>query len=94
MSDETEPETLCHQPPILKTARLILREFGPADAEALFKACQDPEINPLIFAERMPSHVSDVEPYLIKFAANAWRRNTRYALGVFTLDGERLVSAW
>jgi RimJ/RimL family protein N-acetyltransferase len=55
MADETEPETFCPQPPILKTARLILRETRPADAEALFKACQDPDINPLICAQSVPS---------------------------------------
>jgi RimJ/RimL family protein N-acetyltransferase len=95
MSHQAEPETLYPEFPNLKTHRLILRQFGPADAEALFKACQDPDIDPLIFVQRdMPSHVSEVQPYPIEYAANAWRRNKRYAFGVFTLDGKRLVSTW
>ncbi len=93
MCDGAEPDAPALEPPTLKTHRLILRQYGPEDAEAIFEACQDPDIQRNNLTQRTPHCVADIEPCFMKFAANGWQGNSRCGFGVFARDDGRLVRA-
>ncbi|WP_151775171.1 GNAT family N-acetyltransferase [Streptomyces abyssomicinicus] len=73
------------EPVTLTTERLILRPLGPADAGAVFAACQDPEIQ---YWTTVPS------PYLAEHARGfvremvpqGWAGDTEYTFGAFLAD--------
>jgi RimJ/RimL family protein N-acetyltransferase len=92
MSDGAEPEVPAVKPPTLETHRLILRQYEPADAEAILKACQDPDIQRCLY-HSTPHCLAHVEAIYMKFAANGWQDNSRYGFGVFARDDGRLVRA-
>jgi RimJ/RimL family protein N-acetyltransferase len=80
------------EPTTLSTERLLLRPMGPGDADAVYAACQDPEI---------ARWTSVPSPYTRELAADfvgkinptGWREDTMYNFGVFTRDGGALVSS-
>jgi RimJ/RimL family protein N-acetyltransferase len=70
------------EPVTLTTERLVLRPLGPADADAVFAACQDPEIqrwtsvpSPYL-AEHARGFVGEVVP-------RGWATDTEYGFGAF-----------
>ncbi|WP_405582240.1 GNAT family N-acetyltransferase [Streptomyces sp. NBC_01190] len=79
-------------PVTLTTDRLLLRPLGPADADAVYAACQDPEI---------PRWTSVPSPYTREHAADfvgravveGWRDGTLYNFGAFTRDTGTLVGS-
>lgn len=80
------------EPITLTTDRLLLRPLGPQDVEAVYTACQDPEI---------PRWTSVPSPYTRELAADfigricaeGWRDDSLYNFGVFTRDGGVLVGS-
>jgi RimJ/RimL family protein N-acetyltransferase len=79
-------------PIALTTDRLRLRPLGPGDAEAVYAACQDPEI---------PRWTTVPSPYTREHAADftgricpeGWRDDVLYNFGAFSLDTGALVSS-
>ncbi|WP_435179311.1 GNAT family N-acetyltransferase [Actinacidiphila sp. bgisy145] len=78
--------------PVLTTKRLVLRALEPRDGDALYAACQDPEISrwttvPAPYPRGHADHFIDV------VCADGWRDDTMYNFGVFTRDDGTLVSS-
>lgn len=76
----------------LRTDRLLLRPFTLADAEAVYEACQDPDI---LFYTPVPNPYTraDAEAFVGK-ATNGWKTDTDYILGAFRTDNGALVGAF
>jgi RimJ/RimL family protein N-acetyltransferase len=80
------------EPITLTTERLLLRPLQPDDADAVYTACQDPDIS---------RWTSVPSPYTREHAADftgrtspeGWRDDILYNFGVFTRDGGALVSS-
>ncbi|MFF4187823.1 GNAT family N-acetyltransferase [Streptomyces sp. NPDC001691] len=78
-------------PVTLTTDRLLLRPVGPQDADAVWAACQDPDIQR---CTTVPS------PYLREHAdgftsahgPDGWRNDTDYTFAVLTADSTTLVA--
>ncbi|MDQ0991247.1 GNAT family N-acetyltransferase [Streptomyces sp. V3I7] len=79
------------EPVTLTTSRLLLRSPGPADAEAVHAAAQDPEL-----ARWIPQFPS---PYLREHARgfteqavpDGWAHDSMFTFGLFLPEGEDLV---
>lgn len=74
----------------LTTERLLLRPLGPADADAVHAACQDPEIPrwTTVPSPYTPDHAAD---FTGRICPEGWRDDSLYNFGVFTLDTGVLV---
>lgn len=79
------------EPTILSTRRLLLRPFLPEDAEAVYAACQDPEI---------PRWTHVPCPYtrehartFVTGALDGWLKDTAYNFALVTRDKGRFVGA-
>lgn len=80
------------EPTTLTTERLVLRPFEPGDTEAVYKACQDPEI---------PRWTSVPSPYTREHAAefvertcpDGWSDDKLYNFAVTARDDGRLVGS-
>jgi RimJ/RimL family protein N-acetyltransferase len=78
------------EPITLTTDRLLLRPLGPDDADAVFEACQDPEI-PRWTTVPSPYTREDAADFTGRICPEGWRDDTLYNFGVFTRDGGALV---
>jgi RimJ/RimL family protein N-acetyltransferase len=78
------------EPTTLTTGRLHLRPLGAGDAEAVYAACQDPEIPrwTTVPSPYTPEHAAD---FVGRICPEGWRDDTGYNLGVFTRDEGALV---
>jgi len=77
----------------LREAGLLLRAFEPGDAEPVFRACQDAEIQRWTNVPRpyLPRHAID---FVTSYSEQAWRTGTAAPLGVFdAATGELLGSS-
>ena len=80
------------EPTTLSTERLLLRPLESGDIDAVYAACQDPEIArwttvPYAYTrERAVDFVEKINP-------DGWREDTMYNFGVFTRDGGALVGS-
>lgn len=79
------------EPITLSTERLLLRPFEGRDADALFAACQDPEI-PRWIAVPDPYEREDAEEFVQHANPAGWRDDTMYNFGVFTRQGSLVGS--
>ncbi|MGW7056394.1 GNAT family N-acetyltransferase [Streptomyces sp. NPDC054887] len=80
------------EPTILTTERLLLRPFEPADAEAVFQACQDPDIQRWTSVPS-PYEREHAEGFVGRIVPDGWRYGTVYAFAVLSRDGGELVAA-
>ncbi|GAB4080346.1 GNAT family N-acetyltransferase [Modestobacter muralis] len=75
----------------IRTARLVLRPFRPDDVDAVFAACQDPEIPRWIAAVGVPYTREDAAAFVLGEAPGQRREGTGLTVAV-EADGE-LVGA-
>ncbi|MFI2030751.1 GNAT family N-acetyltransferase [Streptomyces buecherae] len=80
------------EPLILNTPRLILRPFEASDVDAVFAACQDPDI-PRWTNVPSPYLREHAQNFVTEMVPNGWRDNTSYSLAVVTKDDGVLVGA-
>ncbi|MEU3960447.1 GNAT family protein [Streptomyces buecherae] len=80
------------EPLILSTPRLVLRPFEASDVDAVFAACQDPDI-PRWTNVPSPYLREHAQNFVTEMAPNGWRDNTSYSLAVVTKDDGVLVGA-
>lgn len=78
--------------PVLTTKRLLLRALEPRDGDALYAACQDPEI-PRWTSVPSPYPREHADHFIDVVCADGWRDDTMYNFGVFTRDEGALVSS-
>ncbi|WP_326697817.1 GNAT family N-acetyltransferase [Streptomyces sp. NBC_01754] len=69
------------EPLTLTTERLLLRPFGPQDAEAVLTACQDPEIQRWTVVPS-PYTRADAELFTRKLSPEGWADGTMYNFAV------------
>lgn len=80
------------EPITLTTERLVLRTLGPADADAVYQACQDPEI-PRWTSVPSPYTRQDAADFTGPVSAQGWADDILYNFGAFTRDGGTLVGS-
>jgi RimJ/RimL family protein N-acetyltransferase len=80
------------EPVTLTTERLLLRPFGPADTEAVYRACQDPEI-PRWTPVPSPYTIDDAKTFVGTTVPKGWADDIQYNFGLFTRDGGDLVGS-
>jgi RimJ/RimL family protein N-acetyltransferase len=81
------------EPVTLRTDRLLLRPFTGDDAEAVYEACQDADIQ---FYTPVPNPftVADAAAFVGASAANGWETDTDYLFGAFRADNDLLIGAF
>ncbi|MER6960952.1 MULTISPECIES: GNAT family N-acetyltransferase [unclassified Streptomyces] len=74
------------EPVTLTTARLVLRPLGPQDADAVYTAAQDPDIQrwTTIPSPYLPEHAQNFTELL---APEGWTTGSMFTFGVFLPDG-------
>jgi RimJ/RimL family protein N-acetyltransferase len=77
---------------VVRTARLLLRPYRPEDADAVFAACQDPEIRTWITAVPEPYRLADAQEFVTEIAPAGRARGTDLGCAV-EADGELVGSA-
>ncbi|MGF1344862.1 GNAT family N-acetyltransferase [Streptomyces flavovirens] len=81
------------EPITLTTERLLLRPFGPQDAEEVYAACQDPGIQRWTVVPS-PYVRADAELFTGKLSPQGWADDTMYNFAVVSReDGGPLVGA-
>ncbi|WP_406168640.1 GNAT family N-acetyltransferase [Streptomyces sp. NBC_00996] len=80
-------------PVTFATARLLLRPFTPADAEAVYAACQDSDIQYYTPAPA-PFRREDAERYVEETAPQGWATDGDHILGAFRTDNGALVGSF
>ncbi|PZT72066.1 MULTISPECIES: GNAT family N-acetyltransferase [unclassified Streptomyces] len=70
----------------LTTDRLRLRPFGPEDTEAVYEACQDPDILRWVTVPS-PYTRSDAEFFTERLCPEGWRDGSMYNFAVLGEDG-------
>ncbi|MEU6346867.1 GNAT family N-acetyltransferase [Streptomyces sp. NPDC046977] len=80
------------EPITLTTAHLLLRPFGPSDADAVRTACQDPEI-PRWTSVPSPYTREHAEDFVGRICPEGWRDDLIYNFAVVTRDEGHLVGA-
>ncbi|HEY9437513.1 MAG TPA: GNAT family N-acetyltransferase [Streptomyces sp.] len=80
------------EPLTLTTERLVLRPFGPQDAEAAYAACQDPGIQRWTTVPS-PYGREDAEFFTGTLCPAGWRDDSAYNFAVVLRDGAVLVGA-
>ncbi|MCQ4084914.1 GNAT family N-acetyltransferase [Streptomyces sp. RB6PN25] len=80
------------EPVTLTTGRLLLRPLTTDDTQAVYEACQDPEI-PRWTTVPSPYTHEDATEWVERTVPSGWREDTAYNLGVFTRAGGFLVGA-
>ncbi|MFC5170143.1 GNAT family N-acetyltransferase [Streptomyces mutomycini] len=76
----------------LSTERLLMRTFAPEDTDAVYTACQDPEIQRWT-AVPSPYTRADAELFTRKLCPAGWQDDTMYNFAVQLRDGGPLVGA-
>lgn len=71
---------------------LLVRAWRPEDADAVYRACQDPDIQRWTTVPS-PYTWADAERFVGEFAAGAWAAGTAAPLGVFDLASGTLLGA-
>ncbi|NEC26322.1 GNAT family N-acetyltransferase [Streptomyces sp. SID8111] len=74
-------------PVTLTTGRLVLRTVGPEDTDAVYAACQDPEIQrwTSIPSPYLPEHARG---FTEQMAPDGWADGSMFTFGVFLPSGE------
>ncbi|KPI14104.1 GCN5-related N-acetyltransferase [Actinobacteria bacterium OK006] len=80
-------------PVTLETARLLLRPFGLSDADAVYAACQDEDIQYYTPAPS-PYRREDAERYVGETAPQGWAGDRDHILGAFRSDNGALVGSF
>jgi RimJ/RimL family protein N-acetyltransferase len=80
------------EPLTLTTERLTLRMFTPDDTDAVFEACQDPEIRRWTTIPS-PYARQHAEQFIGRLVPDGWRDDTEYAFAVRRGDDGPLVAA-
>ncbi|MDX3078265.1 GNAT family N-acetyltransferase [Streptomyces sp. NPDC088354] len=80
------------EPITLTTEHLLLRPFGPDDADAVLAACQDPEI-PRWTSVPSPYTREHAEDFVGRICTEGWRDDLVYNFAVVTRGEGRLVGA-
>lgn len=80
------------EPVILSTSRLILRPHQPSDTDAVFAACQDPDI-PRWTNVPSPYTHEDARSFITEIAPEGWRGDTSYSFAVVTKGDGVLVGS-
>lgn len=81
------------EPVTLRTPRLVLRAFVPSDAEAVYAACQDPDIQHYTPAPTPYRH-ADAEKLVEVTAPKGWAEDSDHILGAFRSDNGALVGSF
>jgi RimJ/RimL family protein N-acetyltransferase len=80
------------KPVTLTTERLLLRALRRSDMQAVYEACQDPDI-PRWTPVPSPYTRQDATEWIDRTVSAGWREDTAYNFGVFTREDGRLVGA-
>lgn len=80
------------EPTAFTTDRLLLRPFEPGDAEAVYSACQDPEIQRWTVVPS-PYTRADADLFTRQLSPAGWQDDTMYNFAVLPRDGGTLVGA-
>lgn len=80
------------EPTTITTDRLLLRPFRPEDIDAVFTACQDPEIQRWTTVPS-PYERDHAEAFVTRICPEGLRSGTAYTFGVFSRHTGDLVSA-
>ncbi|MFE4218538.1 GNAT family N-acetyltransferase [Streptomyces sp. NPDC056844] len=80
------------EPTALTTERLFMRPFAPEDADAVYLACQDPEIQRWTVVPS-PYTRADAELFTRKLSPAGWQDGTMCNFAVLLRDGGPLVGA-
>lgn len=80
-------------PVTLETPRLLLRSFTSSDADAVYEACQDADIQ---YYTPVPSPYrrEDAEKYVKEIVAKGWATDHDHILGAFRKDNDALVGSF
>ncbi|PZT69360.1 GNAT family N-acetyltransferase [Streptomyces sp. SW4] len=75
------------EPVTLTTDRLVLRTVGPQDTDAVYAACQDPDIQrwTTIPSPYLPGHARD---FTERMVPDGWASDTMFTFGVFLPGGD------
>ena len=76
----------------LTTERLVLRPFAESDTDAVYQACQDPDIQYFTPAPT-PYRRADAARFIAGIGPK-WATDTEYNLGAFRTDDGALVGAY
>lgn len=77
----------------LETERLLLRPFTLSDADAVYEACQDPDIQ-FYTPAPSPYRREDAEKLVGESAPNGWASDRDYVLGAFRTDNGGFVGSF
>ncbi|MFD4695292.1 GNAT family N-acetyltransferase [Streptomyces sp. NPDC058463] len=80
------------EPITLTTERLVLRPFGPKDADRAYTACQDPDIQRWTVVPS-PYTRADAELFTGKLSPAGWQEDSSYNFAVVLRDDGPLVGA-
>ena len=80
-------------PVTLETAHLRLRAFTSSDADAVYEACQDADIQ-YYTPVSSPYQRSDAENYVREVVPQGWATDRDYILGAFRKDNNALVGSF
>lgn len=80
-------------PVTLRTDRLILRAFTLDDVDAVFEACQDPDIQ-FFTPAPSPYRREDAMTFVSETASNGWSEDKDYILGAFRLDTGEFIGQY
>ncbi|WP_327355652.1 GNAT family N-acetyltransferase [Streptomyces sp. NBC_01304] len=75
------------EPVTLTTDRLLLRPLGPDDTEAVYAACQDPDISRWTTIPK-PYRREHAEGFTQKIAPEAWRSGSEYAFAILSKEAD------
>ncbi|WP_329037899.1 GNAT family N-acetyltransferase [Streptomyces sp. NBC_00178] len=80
------------EPTAFTTDRLLLRPFEPGDADAVYAACQDPDIRRWTVVPS-PYTRADAELFTRDLSPAGWQDDTMYNFAVLRRDGGELTGA-
>ncbi|MEU1278292.1 GNAT family N-acetyltransferase [Streptomyces sp. NPDC005805] len=80
------------EPTTLTTERLLLRTFTAGDTEAVFRSCQDPDIQRWTTVPS-PYEWHHAAEYTERMVPDGWRNSTMCTFAVLTRDGGSLAAS-
>src|SRR5437660_5284568 len=86
-------DTAPMEPVTLRTERLLLRPFTSADADAVYRACQDADIQ-FYTPVPTPYRREDAEEFVAETSPKGWAEDTDFILGAFRGDNGALVGSF